>query len=93
MKSNDILQASEDAISREVAGEQVLLHLETGTYYGLNPVGACVWQKLEQGPTTLSALVDAVIDEFDAERDVVEADLLDLASQLVEHNLVVHQEG
>ena len=91
MQADDTICASDDVVAREVAGEQVLLNLETGTYFGLNPVGAHVWQALERGPASIAALVDAVVSEFDAERDVVEEDLLALAADLVDNGLVTHQ--
>ena len=35
--------ASDKVVGCEIDGEIVLLHLDTGTYFGLNPVGAEIW--------------------------------------------------
>ena len=84
----DILSAGDDVVAREVGGEQVLLHLGSGTYFGLNAVGGRVWQLLEAGDCTLGQLVDAIEAEFDAPRATVEADLQALVKDLVENDLV-----
>lgn len=82
------LTASPDVVAREIGGEHVLLHLGTGTYFGLNEVGGRVWQLLEQGDQSLAALCAAIAEEFDAPADVIAADLAALASAMAESQLV-----
>ncbi len=71
-----IVSVSTDALMRELDDEAVVLDLESGMYYGLNRVGATIWRHASAGGgTSLQALVDAVVEEFevqvaDAERDV-----------------------
>lgn len=71
---------------RQLDEEAVLLDLKSGTYFGLNEVGARVWQLiLEHG--RLSQVLDVLVQEFEAEPEVVERDLLALAGQLVARQL------
>ncbi|HET9468335.1 MAG TPA: PqqD family protein, partial [Vicinamibacterales bacterium] len=71
---------------RHLENEAVLLDLKSGTYFGLNEVGARAWHLIvERG--SLATVLDALLDEFDAEREIVERDLLDLAAQLVARKL------
>ena len=93
MHLETVLSADADVVAREVGGETVLLHLGSGTYFGLNEVGGRIWQLLDQGDTTLGALCEAIEAEFDAPRDVVEADLLALAAQLVDNGLAQAREA
>ena len=79
--------AAPDVVSRELEGEAVLLNLETGIYFGLDPVGTRVWQ-LVQAPTPLGAVCDAMEREFDVERAVLERDVLALVERLREKGLV-----
>lgn len=88
IQTDEILSAGEDVVAREVGGEHVLLHLGSGTYFGLNSVGGRVWQLLEGGDHTISQLCDVIEAEFDAPRATIEADLLALAEQLAQHELV-----
>lgn len=93
MNSNTIFRAGSDVTAREVGGEFILLHLGSGTYFGLNAVGSRVWQLLEAGDKSLAQLCNTICDEFDAGPDVVQADLQDLAAALLEHDLVEQMPG
>ena len=45
------VEVSPSVIYRDVSGEVVLLNLQSGVYYGLDPVGSRMWQLLmEQRP-------------------------------------------
>ena len=54
------------------ADEMVLLHLASSTYFGLNPLGARIWQLLD---TKRSRSLDDICRAVQAEYDVEEADL------------------
>jgi hypothetical protein len=73
--------------ARTVGEEMVLLHLENGIYFGLDPVGARVWQLIQAGKS-LSQACDAMIEEYDVSRQVLEQDVLALAGDLVDKKLV-----
>ncbi|MCZ8135465.1 MAG: PqqD family protein [Porphyrobacter sp.] len=81
-------QVSDDVIAREVAGEMVLLDLASGVYFGLDPVGSRIWERLSEGPCSLAELCDAIEAEFDAPRARIEEDILALAAQFIEKNLI-----
>lgn len=68
-------------MARQVGEECVMLDLANGTYFGLDPVGARVWQCLVEGRTPAGAC-DAVLAEFDAPREQVEADVARLVEDL-----------
>ena len=86
----DSLVVDGDVLFRQLDDEAVLLDLKSGTYFGLNDVGARTWQLiLEHG--VLSRVLDALVGEYAAEREVIERDLLALARQLVTRQLVVAQ--
>ena len=55
---------SQQQIACDVADEAVLLSMQTGEYYGLNPVGASIWRLIQQ-PQTVAALVTALMEEYD----------------------------
>ena len=80
----------EDAVFRELDGEAVILQLDAGMYFGLDPVGTRLWQLIETHGA-LRPVLDAALTEFDVAPDVLEQDLLDLVSTLVEKRLVVVQ--
>lgn len=81
MKLSDKVRVPDDVISREVGEGTVMLDLAKGAYFGLDPVGGRMWQLLGEG-RTLTGVCDAIVEEFDVTREVVERDLLALVDQL-----------
>ena len=76
-----------DQISCDLAGEAAILNLQTGIYYGLDPVGASIWNQL-QTPKTLADLRDAILAEYDVEPARCEHDLQDLLDKLAAQHLI-----
>lgn len=86
--SDDVrLRASDDVAARALDGEAVLLDLASGTYFGLDEVGARVWELVEAG-TTVGALRSALLAEFEVEEHVLAADLAHLLADLEQRGLV-----
>ena len=49
MKPYERYTPAPNIFARELGNEIVILNLQTGTYFGLNPVGARLWQLIEEG--------------------------------------------
>jgi Coenzyme PQQ synthesis protein D (PqqD) len=81
------VSAAPGQVSSTVEGEAVILNMETGVYYGLNPVGAWVWDAL-QTPQTAGQLLDGLVAEFEVEPDRGEEDLMALLEDLVAAKLI-----
>ena len=79
--------AAADQVFCDLAGEAIILSLKSGTYYGLDAVGARIWQLL-QTPRVVARIRDQVLEEFDVEPSRCEQELLALLEQLVRHSLV-----
>lgn len=76
-----------DVVFRDLDGEAVILHLGTGLYYGLDPVGTRMWTLLaEYGD--LAQVFATLREEFDVSADTLRADLLRLVRELHEKGLV-----
>ena len=75
------------SLATSLGDEMIVLALGSGVYYGLNPVAACVWERLST-PCTLAELTAAVEAEFDTTGQDLEAHIHDLLSTLCGHGLV-----
>ena len=84
--------AVKDQVSCVVGEEAVILHLKDGTYYGLNAVGAAVWNLLQK-PKRLTELRDAVVREFEVGAAECERDILSLLQSLAKAGLVEVRDG
>ena len=81
------MKPREGVIAKMVGGEMVLLDYDRGIYYGLNPVGARVWQLLSEGETP-ERIVERLVDEYDVDRATLAADVAALLRDLEEKQLV-----
>lgn len=77
----------ERIVYKKVGEEMVLLDFERGIYYGLNPVGARVWELLAEGKST-DEIIDLLTGEFDVERTEAKGDVLALMDDLAANGLV-----
>lgn len=82
------MSISEDAVFRELEGEAVIVHLDSGMYFGLDPVGTRLWQLID-AHGQLTPVFEAALGEFDVEPEVLQRDLLHLVSELEQRRLVV----
>lgn len=64
-----------DQVFGEVDGRVVLLAVESGEYRAANPTGSRVWAMLER-PCEVSALVAALVAEFEVTPEQCERELL-----------------
>lgn len=70
-----------------MGAEQAILQLDSGKYYGLNPVGARVWQLLAE-PRKVSEILTTLLAEYDVPADRCRADLFALLLKLREAGLI-----
>ena len=75
---------------REVSDGAVLLQMEDEIYFGLNSVGARIWQLLPPVSTSLDALCAQLGTSYpDVSADQLRADVTELLDQLREAKLLV----
>lgn len=85
--ADSLVVASADQISSDLAGEAVILHLGQGMYYGLDAVGARIWELVQQ-PSTPAAICDTIVAEYDVTPERCMQDVLALLDELVTTGLV-----
>ena len=79
--------AIKDQVSANLENEAVILHLKDGVYYGLNPVGARIWNLLQE-PRSVNQLRDVLLSEYEVEPRRLEEDLLQLLQELAGRGLI-----
>lgn len=78
---------SQDVVHRVLDGETVVLHLESGTYFGLNATGTRVWSLVEEGASR-NAIIERISSEFGHPIDAVQSDVDELLAALQAKGLV-----
>jgi hypothetical protein len=88
LEASTRVRHSPNATFQIVADEAILIHLNTGVYYSLNDVGTSFWNMMD-GQRTIAKCADAIATEYNAPREVVLADLLELANELAAEDLAL----
>jgi hypothetical protein len=81
------LRIADNVVYRDLAGESVLLNLDTGTYFGLDAVGTRLWHLVaEHGSAEL--VIDTLMDEYDVDASRLHSDVRALIDQLLAKKLL-----
>ena len=81
-------QRSAEVVSTNVDGEEVLLSIENGTYYGLNSVASRIWQLIKQ-PKSFDALCCVLQNEFDVTAEQCETETQALLNDFEKEKVVI----
>lgn len=87
LSGSTIITVNKDYVYCNVEDEMVLLGMEDGIYYGLNPVGAFIWEQIKE-PKTIDQVRDAILDEYDVGKEECERDLFELLHEMTGKGLV-----
>ena len=61
-----VVTRREGVMSCKVAEETVLLDMNSGVYFGLNPIGTSIWSTLSS-PRSIAEIRDTLLKEYDVE--------------------------
>lgn len=75
-------------VSCKIHEEVAILHTERAIYFGLQGVGAWIWDALEQ-PRSVADLCASIEAEFDVSPDECKIDVVQILANLREEGLVV----
>lgn len=81
------VQLATQQVSCDLDGDAVVLNVDNGLYFELNPVGARIWALLQEG-RTLVEICDVIATEYAVDREVCEADIVSLMHDLREAGLI-----
>lgn len=77
-----------EAVQTRLREETVILHLQSGLYFGLDAVGTLVWGCLEAGDNPAN-IIAKVNETFPDRPETVESDLTEFLTQLLDNDLIV----
>jgi hypothetical protein len=89
---DSVIVASPDQVSCALEDEVAIVHVKEGVYYGLDPVGARIWE-LIRTPQRVRSIRDALLAEYQVEAERCESDLLQLLQDLRAAGLVAVSDG
>ena len=87
LQLGDVIARNPDIISADMDSETVMMSIERGEYFGLNPVGRLTWSLLAQ-PRTLDSICAALNAKYDVDELECEVAVLRFVGQLQQRGLV-----
>lgn len=90
--SDNVFRRSPSATHQSVAGEAIVIDLNTGSYYSLNETGTWLWENLD-GQRNVGQLARDLAEfcNIPDGEDTVLADLIELLGNLINEALVVQR--
>jgi hypothetical protein len=83
-----VLRVADGVLTRMAGSEMVLLDLDSEEFFGLDGVGARVFELLEE-PRSFDDVITTLLREYDVDPETLTADVTALVSDLVARKLVV----
>lgn len=71
-----IIYRNDKIVSSLLDNEIVMMNLDKGKYYHLNAVGTVIWQLLEAGPSSVEAITNKLMQNYEVDKARLEKDIL-----------------
>ncbi|WP_203287262.1 lasso peptide biosynthesis PqqD family chaperone [Metabacillus sp. cB07] len=78
----------EGNIVSNMNGETVMLSIQNGKYYNFGETGGAIWDLLKK-PISFSALIEALILQYQVDREECEKQVLSFLDSLKKENLII----
>jgi hypothetical protein len=92
ISGQSVVVVARDQVSCDLAGEAAILNVKSGVYYGLDPVGARIWN-LMQEPRAVAEIQSTIASEYDVEPERCAQDLTELLQKLLAEGLIEVKDG
>lgn len=77
----------DDVLDTEIDDQTVMMDIDQGSYFGLNPTGTRIWALLAE-PIAIGDLCDRLLEEFDVPLEQCERQVVDFLESLIDRGLV-----
>jgi hypothetical protein len=85
---NSVISKNPAIISSKMDDEVVMMSIEKGNYYGLNPVAAEIWEMVTE-PLTVQSICDKLMDAFEVSQEQCYNEVLVFIEKLGNEGLIV----
>ncbi len=82
------LKITDDILSKTVNDEEVIVNLNNGTYFGLNPTGTVIWNHLKKGSQRAEILED-LKRQFKINPEQLDADIDEFVTDLKTRKMLI----
>lgn len=92
MDLNSIYRKREDIVTRQIAGETILVPIRSNLadmqrLFSLNTAAEYIWQQLD-GKRNLKEIHDGILANFEVEKEQADSDIREFISQLMDAAII-----
>jgi hypothetical protein len=87
ISKDSTVMVMDNVVSCDLDGEAAILNMDDGVYYGLDPIGAKIWNFIQK-PILIDDVVELILNEYDVEPEHCREDILELIVELMNNGLV-----
>lgn len=84
---NSKIARKSEIVTADMDGEIVMMHVETGNYFGLGNVGSVIWTMIEN-PLTVEEIITSLLDQYEIGKDQCEDEVLRFLNEMNTLNLL-----
>ncbi|MEA5005817.1 MAG: PqqD family protein [Rikenellaceae bacterium] len=78
---------NKNIIDGSIDDNQVMMHIEKGKYFGLNPVGKRIWELIEK-PKSLEEIVGQLTEEYNVPEGQCAKEVVTFLEMAIRHDIV-----
>ena len=92
ISTSSVLKRSENTVFRKIGDEYIIVPIaesvaDVESIFNLNETGAAIWDKID-GKKNLKEIIKEIEEEFEAEGQQLEMDVLEFVNELIEAKLI-----
>ncbi|MEA1877569.1 MAG: PqqD family protein [Bacteroidota bacterium] len=83
----DRYERNHQIIDGELDDQQVMMHIDKGMYYGLNPIGKRIWDMLEK-PKSFEEMTQTLLQEFEVSEQQCKKEVQEFLDDAIEKDIL-----
>ena len=84
---NQKISRTPSVLSSSIDDETVMMSIEQGMYYNLNPIASAIWAMLET-PHTFDQITEKLMEEYDVDQPTCQTETAEFLQALAKRKLI-----
>ncbi|MBF0509724.1 MAG: lasso peptide biosynthesis PqqD family chaperone [Deltaproteobacteria bacterium] len=82
-----VIARSDDIVAADMDGEVVMMNIDTGKYYALDPIAGDIWS-LTAEPISVAALCQLLMERYEVTQDVCRHDVTNFLRDINDDGII-----
>ncbi len=91
LEKNQIIYRNSEILVNEVGGETVMMSIENGTYYGMNPTGNYIWNLLQE-ESSIEELLVKLSNTYNLSEDQCQKEVLPFVQTMIDEKILLKKD-